>query len=426
MILTKVLTIYLLTLLAWIVVFLSRSIGVLDFDPLSIASIFSILVFLISIIIGGLGASLLFHKGKRDYSISYDIRSVKFIAKMLLFFQFIAIFSLTFKYMDLLFSGISVSAITAHRFQQGIEVSNIGGSVSGVVGFVFSGFLVVGACYSYHFKRFVGDFTRFFLLFNFILGSLLQSLNGGRFGLIIIFLVLFFFVFFYGGFRKYVNLRNTVLFVFFGSLVFIYFNSIFVSRFIGDEYSSQAALLVVENRIVSAQATKFLKTVLLESSFSEFIFSLSMYIYYIGHSLNQFELVVESASAGPFFLQYQLYPLFAMLNKVGFDFSTIDYIISTFPTEGVYFTALGAAYVDFGYGGMILYFLFLGCMGGYFLVKAICSKQFGFLLMASLYSIYLILSPIISVINTSLFPSLLIACIFFVFFSPRFKKIHED
>jgi len=137
---------------------------------------------------------------------------------------------------------------------------------------------------------------------------------------------------------------------------------------------------------------------------------ISVIFYYISHSLYEFNFFLDNYSGLPQLGAYQLYTFVLLINKISFiNITTIEEILSTLPKSGVYSTAFSAMIVDLGYFFSLFGFYIMGFFYSSSFYNYYKRNSFLGLFIYTILSINILFIPILSMIGTSIFPSIILS-----------------
>ncbi|WP_262694125.1 hypothetical protein [Kordiimonas aquimaris] len=334
--------------------------------------------------------------------------------------------------------GLSISDIVDLRLERGRNIYEEKGQLlSGVIGMVTSGFFVICYLYKEYFFSQLSKRKRNHLNLAVISGMLTSFLSGGRFAsaiaLTIIILI------------KYINSRYGLLtrandsniasakktknkyYVVFSrvlvllSVVYV-FSAIFIYKAIGTSGNIGLLLFVLTENLQGAFAPVSHIEFLAENEiFTPIYFVLALMQYYIGHGLYQFDNLINSQYPlnAPYLFQYQFYLQFLALNKLGLSFMPIQEILDELPISGVYLGLSGAFFLDFGPVGAFIVAFVTFTLGSKYWVRYVQRNHFFDLYISILFLTLIIFSPIVGLIGTGVFPSLLSLLPLVPLFTPR-------
>ncbi|MEQ5814551.1 oligosaccharide repeat unit polymerase [Marinobacter sp. NFXS11] len=360
---------------------------------------------------------------------NYKASSINYFAIILFLLAFVSTIFNFIKYYNLLSeSGFSLSSITDLRLLRARDGdTEIGTGPIGIVATMLSGFSIVAACYK---KYFFYQLTRAncrLLSTAFILGVMSSFLSGGRFFVVIALAVIFFFNKVYDRNKFEAKARSKFSgYILFGvALAFVI--SVFLMRE-GDisELDKSVLLGALGSKLEGAFVPEYFKY---SDSLSGFLvypyFIFAMLIYYIGHSVFQLDVLIAEPLHvdAPYLLTYQFYPFFAFLNIFGVNSISISEILSQIPNPGTYFTAIGAFYLDFGILGSIVFAALLFFLGGFFWGLSLKISRFTLTLFVSIFLVFIVFSPIVSLLGISVFPSLIVSLFFVLVFGPKSYRV---
>ncbi len=421
-----------LLFLSWLSVVAVRNTFFLEFEPISADAKFYLFLFFVVAVFGYLLGSVgVLFPGKNEGG-AYGARSVNVKANWLIFFTLISIFFALVKfYYSVGFSGFSLNMIAEYRMLRARDGDDTkGGSIFGVISTITSAFIVVVYIYGIYFKRYLSRRKAAAIKLVFFFGLAISFLGGGRFSAAIS--VLFVFLF---SLCHYVCLRKDGMVS--GQLsrtapkwgrkivyvipLLVLFSYMFVARFTVDGRGDELVLSYLNSGLPGVAVPDDVWLYLSDSSFLLFpYFILAMFFYYIGHSFYQFDILLQYGipESAPYALAYQLYPFALFFNKLGSEIIPIESILNELPNAGTYFSLAGAFYLDFGYwGAFIAVFLvfFAGALSWGWMLR-----RGGFLSLyfSSMFMVLLIFSPIVGVIGTAIYPSLIAVSLFLWVFVP--------
>lgn len=404
-----------MVLIAWSAVLLSRQLPLLSFESVSLENTFYVALNLLSISTGYFLSIYLINPTKKTPT--YNKTTVNKMAKFISFISMISSAMLFYKFYvlngTLLFTLQDITQFRFDRARSGD--TEMGSLASGVVGYLLSGFSVFSIIYRTYFIEILSRSSARLLYLSFIIGMASSLLSGGRWGVttgIAVMLIM----------RTLKNKnpqasnsteRKTIRNKAFTTLIF--FTIIFVfSRFFLDRLSSDATgnflIYVLDNELAGVKLTGFIEDIMNYSdSAATVLFIVGMIQYYLGHSLYQLDILLGAPmpASAPYFLAYQGYLQVLMLNKLGLSLITVSEILSELPNPGVYFTLIGACYLDFGYYTTIFIFLLFGFLLGHTWSRVSRRNSISDLTLFILIFLILVFSPIVSLTSTGILPSML-------------------
>jgi oligosaccharide repeat unit polymerase len=389
---------------AWLLILFIREFSLLSFDTITFESSLYLFLFFLSFLLGSSLAPILVATRKVCAIPVYSCRSINDKANLLIFVSVIAIFLLVFKFLTQIGGlGVSLGDITDLRLTRGRDPSDIKGEMlSGILGMMLSGFTIITYIYKEYFVHYLSHVKKIQMNLIFVAGMLTSFLSGGRWsatiGLVVVFIMYLL--------RKYTlepkakNYKvfhkskpkkpflSKILKIIFVIFIGYVFSRMFIDRAVdsGDDLGVLLTILSYNFDGVSLPVSheNFL------TDYPEFIslyYVLSLFQYYAGHALYQFDVLLSAdyPSNAPYLLTYQFYVQVLFLNKMGFDFFTINQILSEIVNPGVYFTLAGAFLLDFGYWGGILAVFIVSFFGSCFWVSFLKRKRFFDMYIAVLY-----------------------------------------
>jgi len=421
---------------SWISVIFVRNTFFLDFEPISAdAKLYLFLFFAVSVfgyLLGSVGVLFSEKKGVGTYS-AYSVNAK---ANWLIFFTVITIFFALVKfYYSVGFSGFSLNMIAEYRMLRARDGDDVkGGSIFGVISTITSAFIVVVYIYGVYFKCYLSRRKAATIKLVFFFGLAISFLGGGRFSAAIS--VLFIFLF---SLCHYACLRKDGMVsgqysrsgskwsrkIIYVAPLLVLFSYMFVARFTADGRGDELILSYLNSGLPGVAVPDDVELYLSDSSLLQIpYFVLAMFFYYIGHSFYQFDVLLQYGvpESAPYALAYQLYPFALFFNKLGAEIIPIESILSELPNAGTYFSLAGAFYLDFGYwGAFVAIFLvfFAGALSWGWMLR-----RGGFLSLyfSSMFMVLLVFSPIVGVIGTAIYPSLIAISLFlWVFVPARFR-----
>jgi len=397
--------------LAWVVVLLFYIMApfnyVLDiqfksFSLILIYFLFSNIFFWIGFSINSISPYSSFSEFKRKYI--YIIYSFSFMYFILYLYK---VFSLgeysNFSFSLFGFTQLRYDLVNSDEYESG-------SLLSGVFSTIFSGFPGLAIIFLYYFYTELKRKDKIILFSIWLLGILYSLIGGGRNGAVI--LILCFLFSFYSSRAKILYTKNyrfnkyRKFLIFFSIISFFVFSKIFLDRAVYTSGNLEAYINYLES--TSEHNLKNYSKVLLNNRLiSPFYFPIFMFHNYLSHSI--FELIETLNShplSFPFFGAYQFHFVTLFLNKFGFNFISISQISSEIVNPGRYFTLIGAVYLDYGVYGFVPFISFVFFMLGrlqkkYILKPSIFNSTFYIFSL-----IFVLFSPIFSVLNISNFQPL--------------------
>ena len=421
---------------SWLLVLAVRNTFFLDFESISSDAGLYLLLFFGVAVFGYLGGSLIAVLPKVGNGGGYNPRSVNVKANWLIFFALVSIvFALAKFYHASGFSEFSLNMIAEYRMQRARDEGDIkGGSVFGIISNITSAFIVVVYIYSVYFKSCLSRRKTNVMRVVFFWGLAVSFLGGGRFSAAIAVLFVFLFTLcshIYVPKARVAQLplprsgfgwgSKAVVIV----LLIVLFSYMFIARFSADGRGNEMILDYLNSGLPGVSVPDSIALYLGDSSFGLIsYFVLALFLYYIGHSFYQFDVLLSYGmpESAPYVLAYQLYPFALLSNKFGFEIISIETILEQLPNAGTYFSLAGAFYLDFGYwGAFIAVFLlfFIGALvWGWMLRKG----SFLSIFFSSMFMVIVLSSPIVGIIGTAIYPSLIAVSFFLWIFVPaRFR-----
>lgn len=138
----------------------------------------------------------------------------------------------------------------------------------------------------------------------------------------------------------------------------------------------------------------------------------SYFEYYIAHGVNQLDVLLNAPfpKGAPYWGGYELSTFFIFLKKIGLPVITIDEIVKEIVNPGVYFTHIGALYLDFGFWTSIFVVFIFGYFSGSLWIRLSWNKPKLSLIYLNVIILSLVtFAPIISMISAGYFASILVS-----------------
>ncbi|RYU92895.1 O-antigen polymerase [Emticicia agri] len=413
---------------SWAAIFLVRTFGLMDYASIKLDTYILIMLF-IGAFIGGFFLSLsLFSKRfstlneNNDSNVNIHLGAYKHL-KILIYISFVLsvicigamsqkISSLASNYS----SEISLEGVSQIRGSVlGDESYEVGGNIYGIISNILFGFPVLCGILLLAYKSIISSLLKILLLAGFLGGIIASFMTGGRF---MAFTFILFYI--YGEIirpkgEKKTNLRRKIIIIVF-LLGFIWISSIiFLDR--------------MNNRDVSDVV--YLLPLCYPKDFTIYILKIqpnltSLYIYfeyYLAHGINQLDIALNAPYPlrAPYLGAYSFKTVALVLNKIGFNLITSTDIVNDIVNPGVYFTEIGALYIDFGY---ILSILFTFVFSFTFSINWMnyrCKSGFISFFNCITFLTLTIASPVVSLISSGYFSSILVAIICVCVYSKVFK-----
>lgn len=419
-------------LLAWLSVVVVRNTFFLDFVPISADAKLYLVLFLGVAVFGYLLGSVGIFFSERSAGKAYDFNSANVKANWLIFFALVSVFFALVKfYYSVGFSDFSLSMIAEYRQMRARDEGDVkGGSIFGVISTITSAFIVVVYVYGVYFKQCLSRRKAIAMKLVFFIGLAISFLGGGRFSAAISVLFIFLFSVCHhicqrkedavlgGCSRAGSKWGRKITYVI---PIFALFSYMFVVRFAADGRGEELILVYLNSGLPGVAVPYDLGRYLSDSSFLLILyFVFAMFLYYFGHSFYQFDVLLEYGipESAPYALAYQFYPFALFFNKLGLEIIPIESILSELPNAGTYFSLAGAFYLDFGYWGAFIAIFFLFFVGA--LAWGWMLRRGGFLslYLSSMFLVLVIFSPIVGVVGTAIYPSLIAVSLFLWAFVP--------
>lgn len=305
----------------------------------------------------------------------------------------------------ILFSGID--SIISNRLDKSFTGAEKGASIYGVLGNLLNGFVFIYYAYSRWKTKNSNDKFKNFPSLLLLLSAIVSVYGGGRFG-IIIHLLFYFIINSLLKVRRQTKINFMILTIIFLSFLFIIYSFILKLQ-IHDSNLLEAFIFSTGFQIKNSYAN------LIGDNLSGLI---SVIFYYISHSLYQFNFFLDNYSGVPQLGAYQFYTFVILLNKVSFiNITPIEEILLLLPKSGVYSTAFSAMIVDLGYFFSLFGFYIIGFFYSSSFYNYIKRNSFLGLFVFTILSINILFIPILSMIGTSIFPSIILTIIIYCLLS---------
>ncbi|MEQ9370536.1 MAG: hypothetical protein RIG63_16160 [Coleofasciculus chthonoplastes F3-SA18-01] len=364
------------------------------------------------------GKNLIFIK-KCKFNINNNFITKKLINYRLDKFTFIiSLIGLIGSFMlavDLLFGrGIDFSqGLSAARDSMHQQVSEQGGIPTGhpwsIAARVFSGFLPVAALISLLRMDQLRASTLRLVFISLILQFASDSLSGGRNTIFMTLLLLVMAIFLRISQKREPLINRLMVFKKFkkwSSLIFIAFIGYIFFIFIERESIRGRNLIQSYENIQNAWLLTFSfdvnSFVQNEGIIAHTILAVVYLLVYIVHSLNEINLLCSQIpEPGPFYGIHSLFLPALLANKLGWISSdSIVGVTESLKRSGVYFTALGSIYLDFGYTFSFIIFFVFGFIMGF--IWKLFKLGYGLYIemLCAYFLLTIVLSPFYLSINT--------------------------
>lgn len=398
-------------LISWGVVYSIRIAGLMDYENVSILTHACIISFVVIFAIGFYAGVINIVKFKRYFALSYrypdPMKSLNLLVFITVTFTIICVF-----FMFLKMRGLSQRYDTGLSFQGFSEIrgatmnddsTELGSSVYGMISTILFGFPLVSGLMAVYYRSHLTKLKIRLLLGAFILGALASFMTGGRF-------TAFTFIIMYLFARKIktVKFNKAAKYtVAFSVIVFVIISGqIFIDR-MGNQDISEVAY-----HLKLCKPKEITKSLLDYSP--NFVTIVIYFEYYVAHGINQLDVLLTAQPPVnfPYLGAYQFKTFVMMLNKFGFNIINSQQIVSEIVNPGVYFTEVGALYLDFGFvlsAIMIFIFSFVtGVVWRRFLTFDHFADFFTSIIFLSLIAV----SAIVSLIGAGYFSAILVASVF--------------
>lgn len=315
----------------------------------------------------------------------------------LILLSFISIFSGYMKYIESGINFFSLESIIDYRLALSFKSVEKGSSIFGIVRMLTNGFVFLSLTYSLLDKK-RKKFKLSLILY--LLSIHLTILGGGRFGIIIH--MLYFMIL-----LKTFKIPLTTII----NKKIVYFFSFACLYFLLEVFNLKLKIHSLDLVYAFEKSTLLqIRDVYKENLPNQFLGLISIFHYYITHSIYEFDLFLKFNRSDMFFGAYQFYPFVMLINKLfEINLPSIEYILSELPKAGVYSTGFSSAIVDFGKSLNLFIYFFMGYV--YRDTYTNLHDSFFSRVMYILISIYLLFLPITSILGTSVFPSIIFALV---------------
>ena len=291
----------------------------------------------------------------------------------------------------------------------------LGSSFYGMVASTLFGFPILCGVFATVYKELITSRRRKLLWITFLIGIAASMLTGGRF-------MAFTFALFYYFTIKIVsteiNVKQTSFQKIFlaasGILLFWVFAQMFLDR-MGVRSISFAIYFL------PLCTPKLYTTYLLQTfpGLDTLIALFSYFEYYVAHGVNQLDILLNAPypANAPYWGGYELSTFFLFFKKIGLDVITTDTIVAEIVNPGVYFTHIGALFLDFG----IWVSAFVVFAFGYLSGNSWTKFRAGAAKLSLVYLNIIILSlvsfaPIVSLVSAGYFPAIIVSYFVLVIF----------
>ncbi|TAF31905.1 MAG: hypothetical protein EAZ67_10970 [Cytophagales bacterium] len=419
-------------LVFWIGMFLLRGFGFMAHDHVVFSTYLTIILFCSSFILGYyLGVMIrikdyfkfqstgLFFVKKLDKNMNLLVNTTIVLSLVCCITQLIKLKTLSnFYNVD----GVLLEMFSQVRISKQNDSSyQLGENFYGVISNILYGFPVLAIFLHTYCRTFLDKKRRILLILCYILGLFISFTGGGRF-------TAFAFIFMYYFLRKIYLHRvmgstiNRTKYKFKGILsilfivgIFYIFGQVFIVRL-----GSTDALMNYLDLQNFNHPKDFAKTLVeVLPSFSVLIQVLMLFDYYITHSIDQLNylLTYPYPSQGPYWGAYQFSAFALLFNKLGFEFKTIPMIDSEIVNPGVYFSMIGGVYLDYGYLGICWFTFIIGVLTAISFTNYLRNRNLISAFWSCIFLVIISISPIISMIGTGYFSSIITTGIFLFLFN---------
>lgn len=381
------------------------------FSPFDYTVRFEIFVILLIYLILGnftfrLGHSIRFKRNKYK-----SIKNINLLFKLIILFSSIYFIALLIKFNALSSTyefSYSLSGFTTLRVSQEISNYEMGANISGIIASFFSGWPMLLIPFYYHFCKTLTKIKKYLIFTIIALYTISTLSSGGRNGIIIIFLILYLSVLFNKNKFK-LKLVHMAAFIIIFVVVYIIISQIFLDRVMLSHGELYSYVKYIEN--YSPVRLKTYSLILLENNLKLY-FPIFLLHEYLVHGIFEFQKIVDFTSNSQiYFGQYNFYFVFLLFNKLGLEFTSINEILNQLPNPGRYLTLYGMLMIDFGKYLIIIIISLIYFLTGYFIKLFKISNSFEHKIISIYFTCIIFMSPIYSLIGTSIFPSFLTAII---------------
>lgn len=403
----------------WAVVFIIRLIGFLEYDSVTIPTLISIGAFLLLFFLGFILGVNKIVSIKRKISPA-RVRPDKYKSLLVLSKITFLLSAICISFMYLKMRGfsnnygvdLSLKGFTDIRSANMTDSSyEIGSNIYGVISNMLFGFPVLAGLLAVSYNKVLSSIYVRSLYLCFVSGIIASFMTGGRI-MAFTFILLFFFA------RKqkgtvFKRKHKVILVGVFVTLIVVS-GQIFLDR-IGERDISEVAYMLPKSTPKS-WAYNLLK-------YSPNLVTVLIYFeYYIAHGINQLDVLLNAPTpiSAPYLGAYQFSTFGVMFNKIGFSVVPPSQISDEIVNPGVYFTEIGAMYLDFGYALSCLLTLLFSFACGQSWIRYIKKRRFSNLFQNSIFLSLTIMSSIISLVGSGYFAAILLSAFFVIIFEKQF------
>ncbi|WP_341226354.1 O-antigen polymerase [uncultured Arcticibacterium sp.] len=403
-------------LFGWVLVIGIRFFGLMAYAPITHETTFAIAVFIVVFIVGFYFGSFWLIQIRKNVKVFAgkleSNKSLNLLIYITVFLSFICVFFMYLKVKNLSShygSNLSLEGFSEIRSASiGDDSKELGSSFFGMISSLLFGFPVLAGLLAVFYSKVLSSKTLLVLNGMFIIGAMSSFMTGGRFTAFT-FILMYLFARAIGPMKLK---RKAKYLLMIGVGIFILISGqIFLDR-IGDagDISAVAYLLKL------CSPKPFTETLL---NISPNLVTLTIYFeYYVAHGVNQLDVLLNAPDPQhfPYWGAYQLKTFVIMFNKLGFDIINSTEITAEIINPGVYFTEIGAMYLDFGsFFSVIVTFIFgvvLGIVWKRYLVLKTLSDFFISIIFLSLISV----SSIVSLVGAGYFSAIIVSALFVIIF----------
>lgn len=322
--------------------------------------------------------------------------------------------------------NFNLEGVTNLRYQKKTLDLEKGAFVSGIISRILSGIPVITFLYKEHFLSAMNKRQK--IIGNIIgAGALVFSLtDGGRNSLVILCSLFFLsrFRLFHSKYKKkYKSILTKENLLILGSMILIVL-AIFILRGERNDDSLSNNLRNFEKEYSISINEDLKELVTNQNTASKATFAFINLNYYLTHSIHELDVLTnsEEMKLTPYMGAYQFYNFTLFFNKLGAKFISIEEILSDIPNPGTYFTAIGALYIDFGLTGALIAFFIICYLMILFYRRFQLNKNLSDFLNFSLVYLFVLFSPIFSIIGIGVFSSIITSVLIFNFLNLKYGR----
>lgn len=409
----------------WCLVLVIRTFGLMEYESVSTLTIVVICFYIVFFTIGfGISKRVLFktQPGIRFKKyVESPKKGMKLLVVLSVVLSIICVVSMFIKVKNQsVYYGVSLSlqGLTRLRGETlGDRSYELGSSMYGMIASMLFGFPVLCGVLAIVHRHNLTRRWKQSLWFSFIMGLIASMLTGGRF-------MAFTFALFYYFSSKIVPGKSStvtrevifqrVIIVVASLVLFWVFSQMFLNRM---GIRSISAVIYFLPLCEPKNYTTLLISAL--PSLDTFIGLLAYFEYYVAHGVSQLDILLNAPfpTSAPYWGGYEFSTFFLFFGKIGLPVITTETILAEIVNPGVYFTHIGALFLNFGYWISLLLVLSFGYLSGYAWPKF----HSGGIKLSLVYLNVIILSlvsfaPIVSLISAGYFPAIIVSYFLLVVF----------